>query len=309
MSNVKTILVTGGLGFIGSNLVEFLCDQGYSVRVIDDLSFGYRKFADPRAKIYEASIANIEILEKAMTGVDAVMHLAGSSIIKFSLDNPSAYIENNIINGVRLLDTMRKVGTKKIIFSSSASVYGEPIEVPIKEDQTKRPMQPYGASKLAFESILSAYFYSFGIESVSLRFFNAYGPRDHQKPATRAVPMWIKAALVDEPIKIYWNGSQIRDYIFVRDIAEAHVAVLNLPGYNIFNIGSGAGVVMRDVLEEIMSISGKKLPIIDQGSRNGDPMKLTADISAIHKAVGWKPKVSLHDGLVETIRYYQNSLK
>lgn len=309
MSDIKTILVTGGAGFIGSNVVAFLCDHGYSVRVIDDLSFGYKKFIDPRAKFYESSIANTENLEKALKGVDAVMHFAGSSIIKFSLDNPLSYIENNVVNGVKLLDAMRKVGTKKIIFSSSASVYGEPVLIPIKEDQIKKPMQPYGASKLAFESILSAYYHSFGIESVSLRFFNAYGPRDDQEPATRAVPMWIKEILADEPVKTYWKGRQVRDYVFVRDIAEAHSAVLNLPGCNVFNIGSGTGVVMEDVLEEIMSISGKRLPVIDQGNRQGDPMKLTADISAIYKAVGWKPKVSLHDGLVETIKYYQNSRK
>jgi len=306
MSNKQTILVTGGAGFIGSNTVKFLCDSGFSVRVIDDLSFGYKKFIDPRALFFEASISDEKILEKALTGVDAVMHFAASSIIKFSLDNPLSYVENNIVNGVKLLDVMRRVGVKKIIFSSSASVYGEPQSVPVKEDHSKNPMQPYGASKLAFESILSSYYYSFGIESTSLRFFNAYGPRDEQQPSTRAVPMWIKGMLAGEPIKIYWGGSQIRDYVFVRDIAQAHVDVLRLNGCNVFNIGSGTGVVMKDLLEEIMMIIGKKNEIIDMGERPGDPKKLVADITAIYEAVGWKPSVTLHDGLVETINYYKN---
>ena len=309
MSAKKKILVTGGAGFIGSNTVKLLCDYGHSVKVIDDLSFGYEKFVDKRAKFYKASIVDEKILEKALEGVDVVMHFAAFSIIKFSFDNPLSYIENNVINGVKLLESMRNAGVKKIIFSSSASVYGEPKEIPVKEDQIKKPMQPYGASKLAFESILNAYYHSFGIESVSLRYFNAYGPHDEQKPPTRAVPLWIKGALAGKPVKLYWGGKQFRDYVFVKDIAEAHIAVMDLPGCNIFNIGSGSGVIMRDVLEEIVKITGKKLEIIDQGERPGDPMKLVADISMIYKSVGWKPKTNLHDGLVKTIEYYKKSLK
>lgn len=305
MNAKKTILVTGGAGFIGSNTVEMLCDLGYSVRVIDDLSFGYEKFVDPRAKFFKANINNENILNEAMAGVDVVMHFAASSIIKFSLDNPLSYIENNIMNGTKLLECMRKFNVKKIIFSSSASVYGEPEKIPVIENSSKKPMQPYGASKLAFEAILSAYYHSFGIESTSLRFFNAYGPRDEQNPATRAVPMWIKEIIAGEPIKIYWNGKQVRDYVYVKDIAQAHIDVLELKGCNVFNIGSSTGVAMRDILEEIMKITDTKNQIIDQGERAGDPMRLVADTTAIFKAVGWKPKVNLHDGLVETINYYK----
>lgn len=307
MHQKKTILVTGGAGFIGSNTVEFLCNHGHSVRVIDDLSFGYEKFVDPRAIFFKASIADEEALGEALQGVDVVMHFAASSIIKYSLDNPFLYIENNVLNGVKLLEGMRETGVKKIIFSSSASVYGEPKTVPVTEDSEKKPLQPYGASKLAFESILNSYYHSFGIESVSLRYFNAFGPRDEQKPATRAVPMWIKEALDGGPIKIHWDGRQVRDYVFVRDIARAHESVIDLPGCTIFNIGSGSGVVMRDVLEEIVNIVGTEVEIQDQGERAGDPVRLVADISSIHKAVGWKPEVTLHNGLVETIEYYKNS--
>lgn len=305
MSDRKTILVTGGAGFIGSNTVKLLCNNGHLVRVIDDLSFGFEKFVDKRAKFYKASIADEKILEEAMVGVDVVMHFAGSSIIKFSLEDPLSYMENNIINGVKLLECMKKLNVKKIIFSSSASVYGELEKTPVKEDDPKKPIQPYGASKLAFESILNAYYHSFGIESVSLRYFNAYGPCDEQIPATRAVPMWIREILNDEPVKIYWNGSQLRDYVFVRDIAKAHESVMDISGCNIFNIGSGTGVVMMDILKEIISITGKTPKIIDQGERLGDPMKLVSDISAIRKVVSWKPEVSLHEGLVETIEYYK----
>ncbi|MES2437242.1 MAG: NAD-dependent epimerase/dehydratase family protein [Patescibacteria group bacterium] len=308
-SDKKTILVTGGAGFIGSNTVNLLCDQGHAVRVIDDLSFGYEEFLDPRATFFKGSLANNDVLDKALSGVDVVMHFAASSIIKFSIDNPLTYIENNIVNSTKLLEGMRRNNVKKIVFSSSASVYGEPLEIPITESHQKKPLQPYGASKMAFEDILSGYHHSFGIESVSLRFFNVYGPRDEQQPATRAVPLWIKAILRNEPVGVYWNGDQLRDYIFVRDVAQAHSDVMNLPGCNAFNIGSGSGIIMRDLLEEIVKLTGSTSEIKDLGERLGDPAKLVADTSAIHKAVGWKPKVSLTEGLQEAIAFYKSRMK
>lgn len=303
-----TILVTGGAGFIGSNTVELLCDLGYSVKVIDDLSLGFEKFVDPRAKFFKANISEEKILDEAMSGVNVVMHFAGSSIIKFSLDNPLSYIENNVMNGTKLLESMRRSGVNKIIFSSSAAVYGEPEKNPVPEDCSKKPIQPYGSSKLAFEAVLSSYYYSFGIQSTSLRFFNAYGPRDEQNPATRAVPMWIKESLTGKPIQTFWNGKQIRDYVYVKDVAQAHVDVLGLHGCNVFNIGSGNGVVMQYVLAEILKITGAKNQVIDRGERAGDPMNLVADTTAIFDAVLWKPKVNLHEGLIETINYFKSTL-
>ncbi len=305
---MKTIVVTGGAGFIGSNTVELLCGQGFKVRVIDDLSFGYRDFVDPRAEFVEGSIGEYEKVLKLLRGADAVIHFAASSIIKFSIENPKLYVENNVMNGTVLLQAMREADVKKIIFSSSAAVYGEPEHTPTKENDSKHPMQPYGATKLAFEALLSAYYNSYGIESVSLRYFNAYGPRDEQKPATRAVPMWIREILSGETVKTYWKGSQRRDYVFVKDIAEAHIDVLNLSGCHVFNIGSGTGVLMKDVLGEIISIVGAKPKVEDQGERQGDPQVLVADISAIRKVVGWQPKWNLHDGLVETVAYYKKRL-
>lgn len=302
----KTILVTGGAGFIGSNTVSLLLDQGHIVHVIDDLSFGFTEFIDPRATFFKGSLRDAQVLDAALHGVDAVMHFAASSIIKFSLDNPLDCITNNIIAGTELLEGMRRNNVRKIIFSSSASVYGEPESIPVKEGQQKNPVQPYGASKYAFESILHAYYKSYGIESVSLRFFNVYGPHDEQQPATRAVPIWIKNILRDEPVKIYWGGNQIRDYIFVKDVAQAHIDVLSLSGCHAFNIGSGTGIVMRTLLEEIISVIGKKATIIDGGERPGDPARLVADTEAIRKAVGWRPRISLQEGLMETVAFYRN---
>lgn len=303
------ILITGGAGFIGSHITEMLCDEGYSVTVLDDLSFGYEDFVDSRSEFVKGSLANIDLLDNILENKDIVIHLAASSIIKFSFDDPIGYYENNIINGIKLLEAMKRKNVKKIIFSSTASVYGEPQRVPIKETDSKNPLTVYGSSKLAYEQILSLYYKNSGIESVSLRYYNAYGPRDEQKPATRAVPMWMDAVLRNKPIPWYWQGRQTRDYVYVKDIARAHLAVMSLSGSRVFNIGSGTGVIMADVLHAIEKIVGRNLETIDMGERQGDPMKLVADISAIKDAVGWEPSITLEEGLMQTYEYYRKKFK
>lgn len=301
----RSILVTGGAGFIGSHITELLCDKGYDVTVVDDLRFGYKEFIDKRANFLQISLEDSKAIENALVGVGVVMHLAASSIISFSYVRPLEYFENNLVNGIKLLEAMKKRGVKKIIYSSTSSVYGEPKKVPIKEDDPTNPLNAYAASKLAFEQALISYYHSFGIESVSLRYYNAYGPRDEQKPRTRAVPMWIEAVLDNKPIPWYWQGRQIRDYVYVKDIAEAHIAVMILQGLYCFNIGSGTGVVMGDVFKTLERVVGKKLETVDMGKRKGDPMKSFADISKIKKLVGWEPRVTLEEGLRETFEYYK----
>lgn len=308
-SSIKTILVTGGAGFIGSNTVKMLCDQNYTVKIVDNLSTGYKKLIDPRATFIKCSIVDTKKMLNALQGVDAVIHFAATSTVNESIKNPSACIENNITNGILLLEAMKKTNVKKIIFSSSASVYGVIKNKKIKETDPKHPLNPYGASKLSFENILSSYYHCYGLESVSLRYFNAYGPRDEQKPATRAVPVWTLALLKNKPIPLYWQGKQIRDYVFVKDIARAHIDVLNLDGYHVFNVGSGRGIVMKKLLDEIAKILKLKPKILHKGKRVGDPDSLIADISLIQKTVGWKPKYSLHEGLKETLDYYKKRSK
>lgn len=296
--------MTGGAGFIGSHVTELLCNRGYAVTVVDDLRFGYKKFVDRRALFRKHSIEDLKAMEKALEGIDAVMHLAASSIISVSYQKPLEYFENNFTNGLTLLEAMRKTGVTKIIYSSTSSVYGEPTKTPISEDMPTNPLHPYAASKLAFEYALQAYYYSFGIESVSLRYYNVYGPRDEQKPPTRAIPMWIDAVLRNKPVPWYWQGRQIRDYVYVKDIAQAHLDVLNLKGIHCFNIGSGKGVLMKDVFKMLEKIVGRKLKTKDMGERLGDPMRSFADIRKIRHAVGWVPNVSLEEGLAKTLAYY-----
>ena len=306
-TKVEKILVTGGAGFIGSHLVELLCDRGYKVIVIDRPRPGNKKYTDKRAKFLQFSLEDTDAVESVLDGVDLVMHLAASSIIGSSYLHPLEYFENNLMNGIKLLEAMKKKGVKKIIYSSTSSVYGQQKRTPIKENAPKNPLSIYAASKLAFEEVLLPYYYSFGIESVTLRYFNVYGPRDEQKPRTRAIPMWIESILDNQPISWYWQGKQVRDYVYVKDIAQAHLDVLPLKGIHYFNIGSGEGVVMKNILKTLEKIVGKKIKTVDVGKRKGDPMKSYADITKIKKEVGWIPKTSLEDGLKKTLDYYKRT--
>lgn len=301
----QKILVTGGAGFIGSNTVKLLCDLGMDVTVFDNLSFGYQDLVDKRAKFIKGDLLDKKAISQALKGIDKVFHFAAISIIKQSIADPVFCFRTNINGIVNLLEGMRTNDVRFIINSSSASVYGNPKVIPVTEDSGKEPLQPYGASKLAVEAILSSYFYTYGVNSTSLRYFNAYGPNDEQQPVSRAVPAWMKAILNHQPIPLYWKGGQLRDYVYVQDIAQAHIAVMHLRGFNYFNIGSGNGILIKDLLEKMFTKIGYRTEIIDKGERPGDPKVLVANISKIKESLGWKPSFDLEKGLDLTIDYFR----
>lgn len=302
------IVVTGGAGFIGSHVVKLFCDKGYKVTVIDDLSLGYKELLDKRAEFLKGRIQDDKITDSALKDAKIVIHLAADSIIKFSFIDPIEHFKNNILGGIKLLEAMRRNNVRKMIFSSSAAVYGDQNKIPIKEEVQKNPRSPYGASKLAFESILQSYYYGYGIESVSLRYFCAYGPNDKQNPPTRAVPVWSVAILKNKQVPLFWHGNQIRDYVYVGDVASAHYKARNLSGINFINIGSGKGIRMKDFLKEMEKIANKKAIIKHKGERIGDPPYLVADIQKAKKILNWEPKISLSTGLKHAISYYKNNL-
>jgi len=303
------VFVTGGAGFIGSHIVDALIEEGNQVTVLDNLSTGYKKFVNKKAFFIEGNLMDLNKLKKYIKGHEAVIHMAANVMIDNSLDNPGEYLKKNINSAINLLEAMRLNNIKNIVFSSSAAVYGEIDDKLIKEDAKKSPLHPYGSSKLAIEAILAGYYHSFGINSVSLRYFNVYGPRDEISPVTRAVPKWIKSILHDEPITLYWQGKQIKDFIFVKDVADAHlIALKNCKGLHQYNIGSGTGILMTDVLRSILKVANKNAKIIDMGERKGDPHRLVADINKIKSELKWTPSYSLLEGIKLTFDYYKNNM-
>lgn len=300
------VFVTGGAGFVGSHVVDALIKEGHEVTVYDNLEKGYKENVNSQAKFILGDLKDKETLSKEIAGHDAVIHMAAESIIKDSISNPEEFIKKNINYAINLLEAMRQNKINKIVFSSSAAVYGETEDRPVKEDSKKEPMHPYGASKLAIENILSGYFHAFGINSISLRYFNVYGPRDDQLPVTRAVPNWIKLTLLNKPSKLYWKGKQLRDYIFAKDVASAHVLTLkNCDGLNVYNVGSGNGARVLDILEAVFKALGKKGNVVDAGERKGDAHRLVANTNKIKKELGWAPKYSLEEGMKETVEFYK----
>ena len=301
------ILVTGGAGFIGSHVVRLLLDAGHQVAVLDNFSHGYKESVDSRAKLLVGDINDRGKTKAALKGIDAVIHMAGLIVVPESVANPTAYCDNNVIGTVSLLETMRNTGVKKIIFSSSACVYGTPDKLPIMEDAQIKPDNPYGACKASVESFLQSFNAVYGIDAVILRYFNPYGPGELHEPETHAIPNFIKSALSKKPIPLYWQGEQIRDFIYIEDLARAHIDVLGLSGYQVFNIGTETGVKVKDVISEIFKIVGYKVPIDDLGQRPGDVAANYASSKKLQKAVGWKAKVDLKEGLKRTIDFYRHN--
>lgn len=306
----KSVLVTGGAGFIGSHVVRHLCDNGYQVAVVDDLSSGFIRLVDKRAAFFKGSIADQSLLLRLLPRVEVVFHLAAISTITYSMHNPIVYFENNFMKGIQLLEAMRKTGVKKMVYASSAASYNGLKRTPIAEGDPIGPVNPYGASKLAFEHALNAYWHSFQIEGSALRFFNVYGPHDEQPHNSRAIPMWLDAAFSGEEIPYYWKGRQKRDYVFVEDVARAMaLAAEKARGFTIYNVGNGKGIWMIDILKNIGKILGRRLPLNDRGSRPGDPKYAIADTRKIQKELGWKPRIGLDEGLRRTIASYEKRFK
>lgn len=300
------ILVTGGAGFIGSHTTRLLLDSGHQVTVLDNLSLGKKELVDKRAKLVVADIADSPKVEEALKGIDAVIHMAGLIVVPDSVKDPIGYCNNNVLGTISLLESMRKTAVKKIIFSSSACVYGSPDNLPIKEDAPLHPDNPYGASKASIEAFLQSYHACFNFDTIILRYFNPYGSGETHDPETHAIPNFIKSALAKKPIPLYWKGEQIRDFIYIDDLVQAHIDVLNLGGYHIFNVGTETGVKVKDTVDKIFGIVGFDVPVSDLGKREGDVEASYASSKKIEKEVGWKAKTSLEEGLKKTIEFYKS---
>lgn len=300
------ILVTGGAGFIGSHVVKRLLDKNYKVIVYDNLSRGFRKLVDKRAFFIKGSVLEKKKLTNALKGVDAVVHMAGFIVVPESIKKPKLYWKNNVEGSKTLLEAMKIAGVNKIVFSSSATVYGNSRKLPLTEKSPiKKALNPYGATKIEIERMIREENKKGWLSATILRYFNPYGPNELHKPETHAIPNFIKAVFLKKPIPLYWEGEQVRDFIYVEDLAEAHIKAINLEGFNIFNIGTGKGTKVIDVVNNIFKIVGYKVPIKNLGKRKGDAQSLYTSNKKIKKELNWKPKFNLEKGLRETINWFK----
>ena len=292
---MRKILITGGAGFIGTHIYKLLKQKGIQVIIFD------KKLNS------QDDLLNKNSLLKALKGEDAVIHMASLIEVGESVKYPFKFAENNILGSVNLLQCMKEVGVKKIIFSSSACVYGNPEKLPIKEDAKLKSANPYGASKISVESFCETYHNLYGFDVVILRYFNPYGPGENHQPETHAIPNFIKAALAKKPIPLFWKGEQIRDFIYVEDLAVAHIAPLKLKGFHIFNVGTEKGIKLIDVVNKLSDILGYKLKINDLGNRLGDVPANFASSKGLQKATNWQPKFNLDQGLRLTVDWFSST--
>jgi UDP-glucose 4-epimerase len=307
------IFVVGGAGYIGSVCSELLLNEGHEVAIFDNLSEGHRSSVDPRADFIQADLADRGQIHTAIskTAPDAVMHFAANALVGESMHNPSKYFRNNICHGINLLDAMVEAGVRRIVFSSTCAIFGPPDRVPIDETAVPRPISPYGESKLAFEKILYWYNQIHGVKFVCLRYFNASGAseklgEDH-RPETHLIPTVLQVALGEKPsVEIYGtdydtpDGTCIRDYIHILDLAQAHFLALAPDANGCYNLGTGGGSSVREVIESCRKITGKKIQTIEKPRRPGDPPRLIASSDKIKKELGWQPQFQSLDAIIQS---------
>ena len=311
------ILVTGGAGYVGSHAVRLLQRAGHEVWVYDNLCLGHRA-ACPAGRLIEGDLADRPRLTAALRehGVEAVMHFAAFALVGESVSDPAKYYQNNVLGSLSLLDAMRTAGVSRLVFSSTTATYGAPENIPIREDEPQRPINPYGFSKLVVERALADYAQAYGLAYAALRYFNASGAspqgdlgEDHD-PESHLIPLVLQVALGQrERITIFGNdyptpdGTCIRDYVHVDDLGEAHVKALERlePGRGLLlNLGTGRGYSVQEVIEACRRATGHAIPAVVGPRRPGDPPELVADSTLARHVLDWAPRYADIDAIVET---------
>lgn len=310
------ILVTGGAGYIGSVVVEELVRDRHEVTVYDNLSKGHRASVVEGATFEQGDLLDTARLLGTLTTyrIEAVIHLAASSLVGESGEHPAKYYRNNIVAGLSLLDAMREAEVRRIVFSSTAAVYGEPAKQPIEESDPTDPTNTYGETKLAFERALHWYEQAYGLRSVALRYFNAAGATHHcgeqHDPETHLIPLVLQVAAGLRPhVKIFGDdyptrdGTCVRDYIHVVDLARAHILALEILNERsvIYNLGCGGdGYTVKEVIETARVVTGKQIPMSMSARRTGDPATLIASSERIKRELGWSPEFQSLRQIIES---------
>jgi UDP-glucose 4-epimerase len=310
------ILVTGGAGYIGSVVAERLLEMGETVVIFDNLGHGHRAAVPSEAEFICGDLTDRELVGRVVGEVspDAVAHLAAEALVGESVREPAKFFDVNVIGGLNLLNAMRDSGVQRLVFSSTAAVYGEPETLPIREDTRLCPVNAYGASKLAFEQLLPWYGSAYGLRHVSLRYFNACGATaergEFHVPETHLIAILLEVALgLRSEIHLFGDdydtpdGTCVRDYIHVSDIAEAHVqalAQIDQVASGAFNLGNGAGFSNREVVEATRRVTGCAIPVVSAPRRDGDPARLVASATRAADVLGWTPRYHTLEAMIET---------
>jgi len=313
------VFVTGGAGYIGSVCTEELLNAGHHVTVYDNLSEGHRSAVDSRAAFIHGRPEEPGDILNAVRQArpEAILHFAANALVGESMQNPGKYFHNNVCNGLKLLDAAVAAGVRKFVFSSTCATYGPPERVPMTEDLPQRPINPYGESKLMFEKMLKWYHELHGLSFVAFRYFNAAGASErfgeHHKTETHLIPNVLRVPLGQKDhCEIYGadyptpDGTCIRDYIHIVDLAQAHILALEPGKQGFYNLGNGDGYSVRQVIEMCEKVTGKKIPAIEKPRRPGDPPRLVASARRAIEELGWKPRYPRLEDIVTTAwRWHQ----
>ncbi len=309
------ILVTGGAGYVGGTVAQLLLDRGHEVVILDNLCHGFRSMVPSGTRFVEAELADRPALESLLgEGFDGVMHFAALIEAGESMKCPEVYFRNNSATTLTLLEAMHATGTNKLVFSSTAALYGEPESTPILEDAPLHPTNTYGESKLLVEQMLTWFNRIYGFRYASLRYFNvagaAYGRGETHEPESHLIPLVLDVALGRrKSIKIFGqdyptpDGTAVRDYIHVEDLAKAHLLAfeaLTQHDRMIYNIGNGQGFSVREIIESVRRVTGKAIEVVEEPRRAGDPAVLIASSAKITAELGWKPEHTSIDAIVES---------
>ncbi len=302
------VLVTGGAGFIGSHLVHGLLERGGQVRVLDNLSTGLKaNLSGLDIDFIEGDIRDDAIVQESIKDVDTIFHLAAFISVAGSMEDPLACYEANLNGSLNVLMQASQAGMKRVVLASSAAIYGES-ESPVAENHPLNPQSPYAASKLAMEQAARLFSQSFNLETVCLRFFNAYGPRQSpDSPYAAAIPKFIQAMLAGGPVTIHGDGWQTRDFVYVRDIVNAMLLAADGDSIDgrVFNIAGGKSISINELVETLQRFFPETPDPVFAPSRQGDLLFSEADISLAERALGYRPRIDLQEGLGITVEWFR----
>jgi UDP-N-acetylglucosamine/UDP-N-acetyl-alpha-D-glucosaminouronate 4-epimerase len=311
IQSMPTYLVTGGAGFVGSHLALALVRHGARVRVLDNLSTGRRDNLAPvtgQVELVSADVADAAAVGRAVAGCEVVFHQAALASVPRSVEDPLATHAACATGTLVVLDQARRAGVRRVVYAASSSAYGNEPQPRKRETDLPSPLSPYAAAKLAAELYCQAFWHSFGLETVALRYFNVFGPRqDPSGPYAAVIPLFIKALLAGQQPTIYGDGLQTRDFTYVENVVQANLlaAEANRAAGQVFNVGSGVSISLLDLLRELNAVFGTNIQPIFQPPRAGDVRDSLADIARAREVLGYRPTVDLAEGLRRTVEYYR----